>query len=75
MFVRFMCVFVFDDHVDLGSGETAAHDLAFGEMRADVEGAGSFIEELEGHTGVNQCAEQHIAADAGETFEITNAHE
>jgi len=61
-------------NIDLGAGEAAAHDLAGFEPRADVEGFGDGGEFFEGDAGVDEGAEEHVAADAGEAVKICNTH-
>ena len=61
-------------NIDLGAGEAAAHDLAGFEPRADVEGFGDGGEFFEGDAGVDEGAEEHVAADAGEAVKIRNTH-
>src|SRR3954451_11190421 len=53
-----------DDDVDFGgrnSGAFGATDLKFG---PEVEFADGFAKEFRGDSGVNKCAEEHIAANA-----------
>ena len=42
---------------------------------AEMEGRGGLLEESGGDAGVDQGAEEHVSAEAGEAFEITNAHD
>ena len=72
--VRLMDLMVGRNHVDFGRGNAAAHYLAHFEAGAHIQRSGSFGEWGEGNAGVNQCAEQHVAANAGETFQISNTH-
>ena len=44
------------------------------ELGVESEGAGDGLELLQGDTGVYGCAEEHVAADSGETIEVGNAH-
>ena len=43
-------------------------------LGADVQAGDGLLEQLERNSGVEQSAEEHVAADAGETIEIGNAH-
>jgi hypothetical protein len=60
--------------VDFGSAETAAHDLPVLEARANVESRNRVLKNREGNASIDEGAEKHVAADAGEAFEISNSH-
>ena len=62
--VWLMCLSVRGDHLDLGCRDTAAHQFAHFETGAYVQRGGGLREGVEGNAGVNQCAEQHVAANA-----------
>ena len=62
------------DHVDFGCRNAAARNLAHFKTSAHVQRGGGFRKRGEGNAGVNQCAEQHVATNAGETFQISNTH-
>jgi hypothetical protein len=64
MVVMIVVMFAGGDYVDLCSGEAAAHDLALLETSANVQRAGGFFKKGEGDAGVNQRAEQHVAANS-----------
>jgi len=70
-----MTICGFDDDVDLGSGEAAAHDLANFETRTDVQGCCRLLKRGEGHARVDQGAEEHVSTDAGKAVEIGNSHQ
>ena len=63
-----------DDDINFRSGNAAAHDFAHFEARAEIQRGGCFLEMGEGNAGVNESAEQHVAADSGKAFEISNTH-
>ena len=65
---------VFDDDIDLGSGQPAAADLAHFEMRANVQRSSRFLEQGKRHACIDKRAEQHVAADAGEALQISDSH-
>lgn len=69
-----MVMVVGDDDVHFCGGESAAHDLALFETGADVEGLGGLFEEREGDACIDESTEEHVAANAGEAFEITDTH-
>jgi hypothetical protein len=52
------------DDVDLGSGEAAAHDSAAFNARIDVQCCNGMFESGERHTGIDEGAEEHVAANA-----------
>ena len=72
--VRFMCLSVRCDHVHFDCGDAASHHFAHFKTGAYVQRDGGLREGVEGNAGVNQCAEQHVAANAGKTFQISNTH-
>ena len=43
-------------------------------MGADVERRGGFLKQFERDAGIDQRAQQHVAADAGKTLEVANSH-
>lgn len=60
--------------VDLCAGETAAHHLARFETSAYIQRGRSLLEKIEGHSRVDEGAEQHISAYAGKALQIANSH-
>src|SRR6516225_5985109 len=62
------------DDVNLCPGDAAAHDLAGFEAGSDVERGCRALKNVEGETGVDHGAEEHVAADTGEAIEIGNPH-
>src|ERR1700733_7888638 len=65
---------VFDDDIDLGSGQPAAAGLPHFEMRANVQRGSRLLEQGKGHARVDKRAKQHVAADAGEAPQISDSH-
>src|ERR1700722_688144 len=61
--------------VDLCGGDSAAIDLFDRECRVEIEGGDGFVEDLWIYSGVDECSEKHIAADAGKAVEVSDAHE
>jgi hypothetical protein len=62
------CVLFRGDDIDLGSGDAAAAHLAHFKTGADVERGGCFGKEVKGDAGIDEGAEEHVAAYAGKTF-------
>ena len=52
------------DDVDLGSDEAAAHDSAAFNARIDVQCCNGMFESRERHIGIDEGAEEHVAANA-----------
>ena len=67
-------ILVFDDDIDLGSGQASAAYLAHFDASAYVQRCSRFLKESEGYTRIDKCAEQHVAADAGEALQISDSH-
>ena len=87
--VRFVCMFILrmrmrvggsisrrvrNDYVNLGASDASAGDPAHIQARADVQCGDGFLEMGEGDSGVNQSAEEHVAANSGEAIQIANTH-
>jgi hypothetical protein len=66
-------VAAFED-IDLGRGDPAAIGLLDGEGRVKFECGDGLMEDFWGDAGVDQCAEKHISADAGEAVKIGDTH-
>lgn len=66
--------FIAGQHVNLRSGDPAAAHFAHLETGANVQGGRSFFKQFEGHACIDECAEQHVAANAGKAFQISNTH-
>jgi hypothetical protein len=73
--IVFMGVLSFaGEHVDLGPGQAAANDSTLLQTRTYVEGGGGLRKQVKGNAGIDQCAEQHIAADSGKTLKVSSTH-
>jgi hypothetical protein len=62
------------DDVDLGGGDSGALDTGDLDFGSEVQFADGVTEEFRGDSGVDEGAEEHIAADAGETIEVSDPH-
>lgn len=62
------------ENVDLGAGDAAALNLACFQTRADAKRRSGLLQDFERYTGIDQGAEEHVAADAGKAVQIGNAH-
>jgi hypothetical protein len=62
------------ENLDLSRSQTTAHYLAGFESGAYVECVRSVGKKTEGNTGIDHRAQQHVAADAGKTIQISNSH-
>src|SRR3569832_151068 len=63
---------VFCEDFNLGSGKTSAQDFPVLETSSNVESGNSALKSRERNTSIHEGAEKHVAADAGEAFEISN---
>ena len=61
-------------HIDFGGGDSSAAHLAGFEACAHVQGRGGFGQALQWNAGIDQRAQQHVAADAGKALQISNSH-
>lgn len=62
------------NHVDLGRGDSTTHDFTRFKARAHVQRGRRFSQHVKGDAGVDQRAQQHVAADSRKALEITNPH-
>jgi hypothetical protein len=62
------------DYVHFGCGNAAAHHFAGLKPCAYVEGGGCLGKRVERYTGINQRAQEHVAAYAGKAFKICSTH-
>ena len=62
-----------DPDVHLGRGNPTAHHSRNLQLRSEAERGHRVLQQARRHSGIYQSAEEHIAADAGKTFEI-HAH-
>ena len=65
---------ILDQHVEFSSCKAAAHDFGCLQARAYVERGCRFFKHSEGHARIHQSTQQHVAAYARKTLEITNSH-
>src|ERR1017187_5045690 len=62
------------NYVHFGGSQTAATDFAHLQTRTHVERRGGLSQAGEGDAGIDQGTEEHVAANAGKTFKISNTH-
>jgi hypothetical protein len=43
-------------------------------LGSDVEGLRGLLQKFGGNSGVDQSSEEHVSADAGKAFEISDTH-
>jgi hypothetical protein len=73
--VRCVGVMAADEYAGLARGDAAAVYGIKDKGCAEVERRGGLLKQCRRDAGVDQGAEQHVSAEAGEAFEITNAHD
>jgi len=61
-------------NVDLGRLNTAAVYTMNVELSADVESMRSLLQKVYWNASSDQRSEQHVPADSGEAFQISNPH-
>lgn len=61
-------------HIHFGSSNAAAAHFPHLEMRAYVQRRSRLGQCVERNSGIDKGAQQHVAADPGETLQISNAH-
>jgi hypothetical protein len=61
-------------HIYFGSGEAATTHLAHFEPRAHVQRHSCLGKCVERNADIHEGAQQHVAANAGEALQISNAH-
>src|SRR5450432_2253490 len=61
-------------HVDLCRGNSAARNPRNFHPCADIERRNGVFQKFGRHSGVDECSEEHVAADAGKTVEVGYAH-
>jgi hypothetical protein len=62
------------EDVEFSRSDSAAVNAGDFQACADVEGSDRILKKASGHTGVEQRAEEHIAADTGKTIEVGDPH-
>ena len=60
--------------VDLGGIDTTSVHARDFQLSADVQTGHRVLEELSGHTGIDQGAKEHVPADTGKAIEVGNPH-
>jgi len=73
-FVLRFGAFSIHEHVNPGCRDAAAIDAADAQLSADVERGNRALQQIFADAGMKQGAEDHVSADSGETFEISNTH-
>ena len=68
-------ILVFDDDIDLGSSQPATTDLVHLKACTDIERRSRLFKQRKRHARIHKRAKQHVAADAGEAFQISDSHE
>ena len=61
-------------YIYLGRRNSAPHYTRNFQSRAYVERRDCFFQKLRSHSGIQQRAQEHVAADAGKTVEVGYAH-
>ncbi len=74
MIVRRVGFVAVDQHMGFARADAAAIYGIEREGCAEIERRGGLLEERGGDASIDQGAEQHVSADAGEAFEIADAH-
>jgi hypothetical protein len=64
---------VFED-VDLGGADAAAVHVMNVQLGSYVEGFGGLLQKFGGDSGVEERSQEHVSADAGKAFEISDTH-
>ena len=63
-----------DEHVYLDGADAAAVDGVNLKLSTDGEGRGGLPQQVRRDAGIEERAEQHVAADAGKAFEVSDSH-
>ena len=66
--------FAVNPDVNFRGGDPAAHDFRDFQSCADTQGRYGLLEQFRRNPSVDQGAEEHVAADPGEAFEVGNPH-
>jgi hypothetical protein len=61
-------------NIHLGGGNAAAQHARNFQPRSNSESRHGFFQRTRRNSGIQECAQKHIAADAGKTLEISDAH-
>lgn len=73
LFARHIFLAVYPN-IDLRRRYPAAQDLRDFQLCAYAQCGNSFLKKLGRNSGIDESSQKHVAADAGEAFEIGNAH-
>lgn len=65
---------VADHDVHFGAGDAAAVDGVDAKGGSQAEGGGGVAEDGGVDAGVEECAEEHVTADAGKAIEVRDSH-
>jgi hypothetical protein len=68
-------LFPIHQHIDFGRRNPAAIDLRNFQSGADIERGHCFLEHVGRHASIDQGAQEHVAAHAGKTIEVSYAHD
>jgi hypothetical protein len=72
--VRRVGIVAADEHARFAGADAAAVYRIEDEGCAEIECGGGLLKKRNGDAGVDQGAEEHVTTEAGEAFEIANAH-
>jgi hypothetical protein len=64
---------VFQD-IDLGGADAAAVYMMKVQLGSYIQGFGRLLQKFGGDSGVEERSQEHVSADAGEAFEISDTH-
>jgi hypothetical protein len=70
---RFGELSIFQD-IDLGGADAAAVHVMDVQLGSYVKGFGRLLQEFGGDSGVEERSEEHVSADAGKAFEVSDTH-
>ena len=62
------------DYIHLGGRYPAAIHARNFQLSSDVQRHDRVLQNLCGHAGIHQGAEEHVAADAGKAIKVSNSH-
>ena len=62
------------EYVDLGGADAAAVYVVNVQLGPYVEGFGGLLQKAGGDSGIEERSQEHVSADAGKAFEISDTH-
>ena len=62
------------EHIHFGSGQAASHHLARLEPAAHIQCCRCVRKDAQRYPGIDDSAQQHVAADAGKAIQVANTH-